>query len=182
MERRHKTILQLARALFFQAGMPTIFWGEEILYATYLMNRLPLVVLDWKTPYQLLYNREVKSNCIKCFGNLCFSTFVDKRSNKFTLIASKCVFLGISPGQKGYKMYDLGKREIIVSRNVVFHEDMYPFKSKALERDINEVGPSLPIVPVVEDGDSVEAPILSNTDSNASASSPLENGYNSGDT
>ena len=37
-------------------------------------------------------------------------------------------FSGLPPGYKGYKLYDLAKKTIFHSRDVVFHENVFPFK------------------------------------------------------
>lgn len=74
VERKHRTILQLARALLFQSGMTTDFWGETVLHATYLINRLPSSILNWETPYKLLYKKEPIYSNIRCFGCQCFCT------------------------------------------------------------------------------------------------------------
>lgn len=41
-----------------------------------------------------------------------------------------CCFTGYPPGYKGYKLLDLQTYEVFISRDVVFHEDIYHFLSK----------------------------------------------------
>lgn len=46
VERRHRITVQIARSLIFKANLLVKFWGEAILYATYLLNRWPSIVLN----------------------------------------------------------------------------------------------------------------------------------------
>lgn len=52
VERKHRDLPNIARALKIQASIPIKFWGLCILSATYIMNRLPSTSLENKTPFQ----------------------------------------------------------------------------------------------------------------------------------
>lgn len=39
-----------------------------------------------------------------------------------------CVFLGYPSGYKGFKVLHIDKNQVFVTRNVIFHEDTFPFK------------------------------------------------------
>ena len=49
-ERKNIHLLEVARSLLFSNHVPKIFWGEAILTATYLINRMPIRVLKFHTP------------------------------------------------------------------------------------------------------------------------------------
>lgn len=57
VERKHKHLLEVARALMLQSNLPEEFWGESVLTAAYLINPFPTPILNYKTPYELLYHK-----------------------------------------------------------------------------------------------------------------------------
>lgn len=54
-ERKHCHLLNVAHALRFQAHLPIQFWGECILTANYLINRLPTPLLSNRTLYAPIF-------------------------------------------------------------------------------------------------------------------------------
>lgn len=67
-ERRHRHILNVACAVSFQAHLRIEFWGECILTASYLINRTPSVLLNGKTPYEILLGKQPNYEYFKTFG------------------------------------------------------------------------------------------------------------------
>jgi hypothetical protein len=47
---KHRHIVEVGLALFAHASMPLEYWDEVFLTVTYLINRLPIKVLDFSTP------------------------------------------------------------------------------------------------------------------------------------
>ena len=53
-ERRMGYILATARSLLFQANLLKKYWGEAVLTAAHLINRIPMKVINYDTPLSRL--------------------------------------------------------------------------------------------------------------------------------
>ena len=54
-ERKNRHLLDVSRTIMFHMQIPSRFWGEAVLTACYLINRLPSSILKFKTTYSTLY-------------------------------------------------------------------------------------------------------------------------------
>ncbi|KAL0386517.1 UNVERIFIED_CONTAM: Copia protein [Sesamum latifolium] len=55
-ERRNRTLLEMARSMMAQANLPISFWGDAILTAAYILNRVPSKSIP-TTPYELWHGK-----------------------------------------------------------------------------------------------------------------------------
>ena len=118
-ERTH--ILEVCRSLLFTMHLPKHYWGDAILVATYLINRMPLRPLNFKSPLEVLQGKTTYTVPPKVFGCVCFVH--DRTAKKLDHRALKCVSIGYSPTQKGYRCYHPPTRRYFVSMDVTFRED-----------------------------------------------------------
>ncbi|XP_019164275.1 PREDICTED: uncharacterized protein LOC109160431 [Ipomoea nil] len=148
-ERKHQHILNVARSLSFQSGLPVQFWGHCVIHASYLINRLPIKILNGRSPLKVLTGNDVDYNQLIAFGCLCFGATVSKGRNKMQSRARKCIFLGYPANVKGYVIYDINNKSVFVSRDVKFYEENYPFKQQcSVENVVGAHNPSLPNIPI----------------------------------
>jgi transposase InsO family protein len=108
--RKNGHLLDQTRAMLFQNKVPKKYWGEAVLTATYLINRLPSSVLASQTPMEVLssFYPDVSTSCNlipRIFGCKSFVHIHSDGRGKLDPRALKCVFIGYSSTQKGYKCY-----------------------------------------------------------------------------
>lgn len=83
VERKHRNILEMSRALRFQSGLPLQFWGDCVQAAVYITNRLPTPLLNNRTPYEVIFNKKPKYSSMKTFGCLAMASNPSRVGDKF---------------------------------------------------------------------------------------------------
>ena len=56
-ERRNKTLLDMTRSMMAQANLPISFWGDSLLTAAYILNKVPSQSVS-STPYELWHGKK----------------------------------------------------------------------------------------------------------------------------
>lgn len=87
---------------------------------------MPTQVLGGKTPYKLLFGKPLNIQHLCVFGCLCFYTNLFGH-DKFASRATRCIFMENPMLKKGVSLYDPQLDQFFVSRDIVFHEDVFPF-------------------------------------------------------
>jgi transposase InsO family protein len=129
-ERKNRHLLDVTRCLLSQMHVPKQFWTEAVLTACYLINRMPSSVLEGASPHSLLYpSSSPFSLPLKVFGCVCYVHNLGPGFDKLDPHATKCVFLGYSTTQKGYRCYSPVLRRYFTCADVTFDESLPYFRA-----------------------------------------------------
>uniref|UniRef100_A0A6N2MZF3 Integrase catalytic domain-containing protein n=1 Tax=Salix viminalis TaxID=40686 RepID=A0A6N2MZF3_SALVM len=140
-ERKNRDLLEKTRALILPMNVPKKFWSYGVLTATYIINRLPSQVLDFQCPMEILQGKTPNISHLKVFGCTCFVHIHSTQRDKLEPRAVKCIFLGYSHTQKGYKCYDVTRQKVYVSRDVRFVETNPYFSTPNKREPLEELKP-----------------------------------------
>ena len=145
-ERKNRHLIETARTLLLHSHVPFRFWGDAVLTACYLINRMPSSVLHAQIPHSLLFpDQPLYFLPPRVFGCTCFVHILTPGQDKLSAKATKCIFLGYSRLQKGYRCYSPQTHRYFLSADVTFFEDSSFFFSSSESLPVTEVLP-LPII------------------------------------
>ncbi|KAK1612128.1 hypothetical protein QYE76_035801 [Lolium multiflorum] len=123
VERKNRTIIEMARTMLSEFNSPHNFWGEAISTAVHYSNRLFLRPLHNKTPYELLTGNKPNVMYIRVFGCKCLVKNNKGKLGKFETRTIEGIFVGYAENSHAYRYYNRSTGTIEVSCDVVFLED-----------------------------------------------------------
>ena len=119
-ERMNRTLLEKVRCMLSNASLGKQFWVEVIMYASHLINRLPSSAQNGKTPLEVWSGKPANDyDTLRVFGS---TAYYHVKESKLDPRAKKTLFMGVTSGIKGYRLWCLSSKKIISSKDVTFDE------------------------------------------------------------
>lgn len=137
-ERKNRTLKEMLNAMLLSSGLPVNMWGEAVLSACYILNRIPHKKLD-KTPYELWKGFPPNLKYLKVWGCLAKVSFT---APKRTTVGSKtydAIFIGYAINSAAYRFMSLSDKSICESHDVEFFEHIFPLKSMSNDTVIGSI-------------------------------------------
>lgn len=121
-ERMNRTLVDKARTMIIDSGLPKMMWGEAIYNATYGRNRSPTTNLS-KTPIELWENKKPNMSNLKIFGCNAYRQIPNVLRKKLDPKGQKLIMVGYATNTT-YRLWDSENKKIVLDRNVKFDEEV----------------------------------------------------------
>jgi hypothetical protein len=122
VERKNRTLLDMARTMLDEYKTPDRFWVEAINTACYSINQLYLHQILKKTSYELLTGKKPNVSYFRVFGSKCFILVKRSRKSKFSSKAIEGFLLGYDSNIRAYRVFNKSTGLVEVSYDIVFDE------------------------------------------------------------
>ena len=147
-ERKNRHFVDTARTLLIHMHVPVFFWDVAILTACYLINCMPSSMSHDQIPFSILFLRDFLYVLPpRVFGCTYFVYQSGPIHDKLSPRSIKCIFLGYSRSQKGYRCYSPVLHRVFISSDIKFFESIsyfsHGFKSIVSHKESVSIG--LPI-------------------------------------
>ena len=92
-ERKNRTLKEMMNAMLISSGVNREMWGDAILSANYLLNKIPLKNRD-ETPYELWRKRKPSYKYLKVWGCLAKVIVPPPKALRIGPKTVDCIFIG----------------------------------------------------------------------------------------
>lgn len=123
-ERKNRTIMEAVCAILHDQRLPKFLWAEAANAAVYVQNRCPHQALGSKTLEEMFAGKKPDVSHFRIFGSPVYFHVPIEKMNKLGASRKKGIFVGYGENTKGYRIYVAGQREVVISLDVTFDEDM----------------------------------------------------------
>ena len=104
------------------ASEGTKLWTEAVATATYLINKSPTQANHGVPLDAQYFNKKPDVLNLQIFGCMAYVHIPKEHRQKLDSKTQRCLFLGYDDETKAYRLYDHIKKQVIISRNVIFDE------------------------------------------------------------
>ncbi|GJP81254.1 hypothetical protein CLOP_g11416 [Closterium sp. NIES-67] len=140
-ERVNRSLLDCVRTLLADSGLPLKFWGDALGMACWVKNRLPTKGLAADmTPHEAFYGRKPNMGLARVWG--CMVQYREPAGPTHKLLPrSKWgLNLGMCMVSKGWVIKDVEIGKVVVTRDVIFYENVTYLKWKGVSSEIATAG------------------------------------------
>ena len=142
VERYNRTIMEMVRFMLHHPGYPLELWGEAVLAACYLSNRLPSRALDGKTSFEAWFGYKPDVIHLRRWGCVVYAHIPEQLRKKLDVKGQRGIFVGYDNPNGMYRIFNPVINKIIFTKDWIISENEF--------WDFGEGSPRTSSVPNVE--------------------------------
>lgn len=123
-EWKNCSIVEVVCAMLHDQGLPKFLWVEAGNTTVYVQNRCSHQALDSKTLDEIFTGKKPDVSHFRIFGSPVYFHVLKEKRSKLGAFWKKGIFVGYSENFKGYRIYVASQKEVEISYDVTFDEDM----------------------------------------------------------
>ncbi|XP_050367279.1 uncharacterized protein LOC126785698 [Argentina anserina] len=149
VERKNRSLLEMARVMLHYAGIKTTFWAEAVSTACHTINRDILRTGTDKTPYELWKGKQPNIKYFHVFGSPCLIYKDRDYLSKFEPRSVPGVFLGYSVNSRAYRVFNKETKSVVETINVAIDDnyirhvdedmDLFPLILKDANTEVQDI-------------------------------------------
>jgi hypothetical protein len=120
----NKSIVEAVKAMIHDQNLPMFLWAEASNTAVSIQNRSPHQISEDKTLKEAFTGVKPEVSHLRIFGCPIYIHVPKEKRTKLEPSEQGGTFVGYRKTSKAYKIYILGQRQIEVSRDVAFNEEI----------------------------------------------------------
>jgi transposase InsO family protein len=111
-ERKNRNIAKITHAMLNEKNLPNYFWAEVVATVVYIMNQTPTITVHGMTHEEKFTGEKPDASHLRMFGCIAYVHVPDEKKSKLDPKAEKCIFIGYSLEQKGYRCFNPPTRKL----------------------------------------------------------------------
>ncbi|GJS40925.1 zinc finger, CCHC-type containing protein [Tanacetum coccineum] len=137
-ERKNRLLKEMVNSMLSYSGLGQEFYGEAMLTACYLLNRVPNK-RNMITPYELWTKRKPNLNYLRVWGCRAIVRLPDPKLKTLGERGIESIFVGYAENSKAFRFYVIEPNDsdsinsIIESRDAIFDENRFSLVVQQLE-------------------------------------------------
>jgi hypothetical protein len=136
-ERKNRSIVEAFKVMTHDQHLPRFLWAEAFMTTVYVQNISPRKNLRNMAPEEAFTGVKPEVGHFRIFGCPVYIHVPNEKRTKLYPSSRKGTFVGYRMSLKTYRIYILGKRQIEVSRDVTFKEEVAIKRSRGSHMEID---------------------------------------------
>jgi len=113
VERKNMHIAKITRAMLNEKNLPDYFWVEAVAIVVYIMKQTPTTIVHGMTLEKKFIGKKLDVSHLRVFSSITYLHVPNEKKSKLDAKVEKCIFIGYSLEQKGYRCFNPSLLEIL---------------------------------------------------------------------